>query len=129
MTQYRIELVPVGDRIIFIPNEPERDLGITNFEGKELEKAQKTVDREVYEQSEMIVFRYGKGTPTWLRKQVPEGSVVIVARHICTEHKIPIGREIVPFVLGPSHALLMVKKMMPVIVEEEAEAVVEEATQ
>jgi hypothetical protein len=70
---------------------------------------------------------------------VPEGSVVIVARHICTEHKIPIGREIVPFVLGPSHALLMVKKMMPVIVEgprsgapqseEGAEAVVEEATQ
>ena len=117
MTRVKVSLKPLGDRVMVIPIEVDRGLGIVNLDGNELVKSERTVALDEWQQSEAVVFRHGTGVPKHLQRQAPKDTVVIIARHTASEHRIPIGPNIVTFLLVPSHGILMVKEETEVVDE------------
>jgi len=120
-TLVRVELEPLGDRVMVIPIQVDRGLGIVNLDGNELVKTDRTIAGEEWQQSEAMVFRHGTGVPKWLQKKAPRDTTVIIARHTASEHRIPIGPNIVTFLMVPSHGVLMIKHEIPVADETPAE--------
>ena len=128
MKKVRIELKPIGDRVMVIPAPVERGLGIVNIDGEELVKSDVTMGAEEWNRSEATVFRHGTGVPKWVQKVIPEGSQVIIAKHTASVHRIPISGKLVEFMLIPSGGILMRKDEVEVEVEtvcEQGEGVVE----
>jgi hypothetical protein len=117
MKRIRIELTPIGDRVMCIPAPVERGLGIVNLDGNELVKSEVTVAGEEWNRSEATVFRHGTGVPKWMKKVAPEGSQVIIAKHTASVHRIPISGKLVEFLLVPSGGILMRKDDVEVEVE------------
>lgn len=120
----KIDLKVAGDRVMVIPTPDQVGLGIVNADGNELVKSQVTLDREEWVKSEGMVFKHGHRVPKDIQKMFPPGSVVIIARHTASFHRLPIGGKTVEFLLVPSAGLLMRKDEVEV-----GDAVVEEETQ
>lgn len=109
----RVDLEPIGDRVMVIPTPVSQGLGIMGA-GGELVKTARALALEEWQQSEATVFRHGTGVPKWFQKRVPPGSTVLIARHAASVHSIPVDDHVVDFLLVPSSAVLIVKGIVEV---------------
>lgn len=122
-TKVKVDLVPLGDRVMCIPAPVNEGTGVVGL-GGEIVKTARTVASEEWQQSEVIVFAHGTGVPKWVQRACPIDSTVIVARHTGSLHRIPIGANVVEFLLVPSSGILMRKREYEVQVEVDEDPVV-----
>ena len=121
MPQVRIDLIPMGDRIIVTPIDPDREHRVGNLI---IEKSEQWKEREEWENSLGMVIRCGPDAP----ESIQPGDDVLVAKDLVTKRRMRIGserEEVVIWICAPGHILLK-RVMTPIpddVVAEDVEAV------